>query len=60
MNIKVLFGLIQNSIPSILSVVATPIFCETIIHPKEHFVEFTVMMDENTCVKLTIEKYQKI
>jgi hypothetical protein len=47
MNIKILFELIKNEI-----FLATPIFSETIIHPKGEVVELTVL----TAIMLTVEE----
>lgn len=46
----------QRSILSVISVFATPIFCETIIHSKEEIVKLTVMTAWNTVVGLTAEE----
>jgi hypothetical protein len=36
-------------------VFATSVFCETIIHPKEEVIEFTVRTTQNTGVELAVE-----
>jgi hypothetical protein len=46
----------RSSIPSVVPVFATPISCETIIHPKGEIVEFTIMMAQNIGVGLTAEE----
>jgi hypothetical protein len=47
------------TIPSVIRVFATPIFCETIIHPKEKVIELIVMMIQNTGFRLTVGEQQE-